>query len=479
MSFQSKRTKIVCTLGPASNKPAVIASLIKAGMNVARLNFSHGTYPEHQKLINVVRAQAAKQDVPIALLQDLQGPKIRVGELPKEGVLLKAGSTVVFSTRSKPSKGMIPVTYEKLHKDVKPGQKLLLADGLMDVKVIRISGHDVYTRVVTGGLLTSHKGLNLPETKTSVSAISGKDKKDLAFGVKAGVDIVALSFVRSAKDILELRRLIKAEEKKLHKKDGPPIKIIAKIEKREAVENIDKILEAADGLMVARGDLGIEMPAEDVPLIQKMLIGKALDAAKPIIVATQMLESMIQNPRPTRAEVSDVANAVIDHTDAVMLSAESAMGKYPLQAVETMARIIKKTEGSKYDDLALPVSEKNKPLEDAVSSVAGVLSRNTNAKAVLVASLTGSAGRIVSRYRPELPIFVATPEQRVCRQLACSWGVTSFALPVMKDVDKLIARAIADIKKKKWIKKGDSLIVVAGEPTGISGKLNLVEVKIV
>ncbi|MFA6099346.1 MAG: pyruvate kinase [Patescibacteria group bacterium] len=474
-----KRTKIVCTLGPASNKANTIAALAKAGMNVARLNFSHGTYPEHQQLINLVRAQAEKQDTPIAILQDLQGPKIRVGELSKEGIMLKAGTEVVFTTRTKPTKGMIPVTYPKLHQDVKVGQRLLLADGLMDVKVIKVTGLDVYARVVTGGLLTSHKGINLPETKTSVSAISEKDKKDMAFGVKAGVDMIALSFVRSAKDILELRRLIKIQERKLGKRAQPPIRIIAKIEKREAVDRIDEILDVADGIMVARGDLGIEMPAEDVPLIQKRLIEKALAVAKPVIVATQMLESMIQNPRPTRAEVSDVANAVIDHTDAVMLSAESAAGKYPVEAVETMARIIRKTEASKYDDLVLPSPQKNTPLEYAVSSVAGVLSRNTDAKAILVASLTGNAGRIVSRYRPEMPIFAVTTESRVGRQLAVSWGVTSFTLPIIKDVDKLIERAIAKLKKKRWIKKGDRLIVVVGEPTGTSGNLNLVEVRVV
>lgn len=479
MTSLRKRTKIVCTIGPASAKASTLAAMMEAGMNVARLNFSHGTYPEHQKMMDLIRAEAAKRDEPIAILQDLQGPKIRVGELPEAGVTLKAGTEVIFTTRATPIKGMIPVTYPKLHLDVQTGQKMLLADGLMDVIVTKVTGRDVHAKVVTGGLLTSHKGLNLPETTISVSAISDKDKLDLAFGVKAGVDMIALSFVRSAKEILDLRYLIKNEERKLGKNatSQPSIRIIAKIEKREAVDKIDEILDAADGIMVARGDLGIEMPAEDVPLIQKRLIEKALAAAKPVIVATQMLESMIQNPRPTRAEVSDVANAVIDHTDAVMLSAESAAGKYPVEAVETMARIILKTEASKYDDLILPVPQKNTLLEDAVSSIAGVLSRNTDAKAVLVASLTGAAARIVSRYRPELPIFVATTEPRVCRQLACSWGVTSFTLPIIKDVDKLIGRAIVNLNKKGWVKKNDRLIVIAGEPTNISGNVNLVEVR--
>lgn len=474
-----KRTKIVCTIGPASAKPSTLAAMMDAGMNVARLNFSHGTYPEHQKMMELIRAEAAKRDEPIAILQDLQGPKIRVGVLPEEGVMLKAGTEVIFTTRTKPAKDMIPVTYPKLHLDVQTGQKMLLADGLMDVVVTKVTGRDVYSKVVTGGLLTSHKGLNLPETTISVSAISDKDKLDMAFGVKAGVDMVALSFVRSAKEILDLRYLIKSEERKLGKDatSKPPIRIIAKIEKREAVDKIDEILEAADGIMVARGDLGIEMPAEDVPLIQKKLIEKALAAAKPVIVATQMLESMIQNPRPTRAEVSDVANAVIDHTDAVMLSAESAAGKYPVEAVETMARIIMRTEKSKFDDVDMPRMRTYATEEEAMSSVASMLARSTKAKLVLVASLSGTAGRIVSRFRAELPIFVSTNQERVYRQLAVSWGVVPFVMPTCQTIEELIERSILYLKKNRYAKAGDSMIVIAGEPVGISGHINFVELR--
>ena len=479
MKALKKRTKIVCTLGPASNTSAKISAMIKAGMNVARLNFSHGTYPDHQKMMDLVRKEAAKLNVPIAMLQDLQGPKIRVGDLPKEGVELKAGLEVIFTTRPKPLAGMIPVTYEKLHTDVQAGQVLLLADGLMDARVTKVEGRDVYAKVVTGGLLTSHKGLNLPETTVSVSAMSDKDKEDVKFGVKAGVDMVALSFVRTAKEVLDLRYLIKSEEKKLGKgfTDKPPVRIIAKIEKREAVERIDEILDAADGIMVARGDLGIEMPAEDVPLIQKRLIEKALAAAKPVIVATQMLESMIQNPRPTRAEVSDVANAVIDHTDAVMLSAESAAGKYPVEAVGTMARIIQRTEKSKFDDVDMPRIRTYATEEEAMSSVAGMLARSTKAKFILVASLSGTAGRIVSRFRPELPIFVSTNQERVYRQLSVSWGVVPFVMPTCQTIEELIERSILYLKKNRFAKTGDSMIVIAGEPVGISGHINFVELR--
>lgn len=479
MTSLRKRTKIVCTIGPASAQASTLAAMMEAGMNVARLNFSHGTYPEHQKMMDLIRAEAAKRDEPIAILQDLQGPKIRVGELPAAGVTLKANTEVIFTTRPTPAKGMIPVTYPQLHLDVQAGQKMLLADGLMDVIVTKVVGRDVHAKVVTGGLLTSHKGLNLPGTTISVSAISDKDKLDMAFGVKAGVDMVALSFVRSAKEILDLRYLIKAEERKLGKKaaNQPPIRIIAKIEKREAVERIDEILDAADGIMVARGDLGIEMPAEDVPLIQKRLIEKALAVAKPVIVATQMLESMIQNPRPTRAEVSDVANAVIDHTDAVMLSAESAAGKYPVQAVETMARIITRTEKSKFDDVDMPRMRTYATEEEAMSSVAGMLARSTKAKLVLVASLSGTAGRIVSRFRPELPIFVSTNQERVYRQLAVSWGVVPFVMPTCQTIEELIERSILYLKKNRYAKTGDSMIVIAGEPVGISGHINFVELR--
>ncbi len=481
MNVIQKHTKIVCTLGPASNTPTKISAMIKAGMNVARLNFSHGTYADHQKFLDVVRAQAVKLETHIAIMQDLQGPKIRVGDLPKQGIELKPNTQIIFTTRPKAPSGMIPVTYEKLHEDVEVGQRLLLADGLMDAVVTKVEGREVYAQVGTGGLLTSHKGLNLPETTVSASAMSEKDRKDVAFGVKAGVDMVALSFVRSAKEVLDLRYLIKSEEKKLGKKysDQPPVRIIAKIEKREAVERIEEILDAADGIMVARGDLGIEMPAEEVPIIQKRLIEKALEAAKPVIVATQMLESMVQNPRPTRAEVSDVANAVLDHTDAVMLSAESATGKYPVETVETMSRIVTRIEKTKLDDMPPMKIRAYATEEEAMSSMAGILAHSTRAKYILVASLSGTAGRIVSRFRPEIPIFVTTNQERVCRQLAVSWGVTPFVMPTCQTIEELIDRSVLHLKNNHDIKAGETMIVIAGDPVGISGHINFVELRTV
>ncbi|MDF1497475.1 MAG: pyruvate kinase [Patescibacteria group bacterium] len=472
-----KRTKIVCTIGPASSSSQVLGDLMDAGMNIARLNFSHGTYAEHKKMMNRIHAEASVRKLPIGIMQDLQGPKIRVGDISKNGIELKSGHDIILSTSAKPAKGKIPVTYANLHKDAKAGQKILLDDGLMDMKVAKVSGRDVHCVVITGGLLLPHKGINLPETNVSASSLSDKDKKDAYFGVKNDVDFIALSFVRSAKDIIDLRYLIKKYEKQLKKKPSSDIRIIAKIEKREAVECIDDIIEAADGIMVARGDLGIETPAEDVPLVQKMLIDKSRAAAKPVIVATQMLDSMIRNPRPTRAEVSDVANAVIDHTDAIMLSGETASGKYPVETVATMARIASRTEASKFDDVPAPIIRVYETEEDAMSSVGTILARSTDAKIILVASLSGSAGRIVSRYRPELPIFVSTNKERVYRQLGASWGVIPFMLPTCASIEELIERATAYLLQNKLVKKSDNIIVVAGEPVGVSGHINFVEIR--
>ena len=476
----TKRTKIVCTIGPASRDPETLEKMVAAGMNVARLNFSHGTHEEHAALIKMLRELALKTGEPIAILQDLQGPKIRVGDLPKEGVMLVKDEIAVFSTEPGAALPKIAVTYDKLHEDVKAGDIILLDDGLLEVKVEKIEGRDIVTKVVNGGPLTSHKGFNLPTATLSIPAITEKDRADVKFGVSQHVDWVALSFVRNAKEIYDLRYLIKDYERELgieHKYEHP-IRIVAKIEKHEAVRNIDEIIEAVDGIMVARGDLGIETPAEEVPLVQKRIIDKCLHAAKPVIVATQMLDSMMRNPRPTRAEVSDVANAVIDHTDAVMLSGESASGKYPVVSVETMARIVRETEASKYDDLK---TEHEKciacqTIEVSVSEAATVLAKDVGAKLVLVASMSGDTGRVISRYRPELPVLVATDNERVRHQLNLSWGVIPFILPRCRTVEELVDRSVGHLKKEKMVKTGDKIIVIAGEPVGQSGGVNLVEI---
>jgi pyruvate kinase len=477
---QFKRTKIVCTIGPASASKEVLREMVKAGMNVARLNFSHGTYEDHANLIRLIREVAEELREPVAILQDLQGPKIRVAELPPEGVMLENGQEIVVSTEDKPDLPKIGTTYAGLHEDVKPGDRILLDDGLLDVKVVAVSGHDIRCLVVNGGKLTSHKGLNLPTATLSIPAITEKDAADVRFGVEQGVDWVALSFVRNAKEIYDLRYLIKEHESSLgeERQYDAPIRIVAKIEKHEAVRAIGEIIEAADGIMVARGDLGIEMPAEEVPLIQKRIIDLCRGAAKPVIVATQMLDSMIRNPRPTRAEVSDVANAVIDHTDAVMLSGESASGKFPVEAVATMATIIRETESSAYDDVEPSCAARfTGTTEEAIAQIGSLLAGGVKAKLILVASMSGDTGRLVSRYRPPLPMYVASDSLRVRRQLNLSWGVVPFILPRCRIVEELIDRSVGYLKEEKTVKKGDKIVVIAGEPVGVSGGVNLIELR--
>lgn len=468
-----KRTKIVCTIGPSSDSEKVLTQMIKAGMNVARLNFSHGTYAEHKKLINLVRKISQKLDQPVTILQDLQGPRIRLGILPEEGVELKNRQLVVLTTAKHDKLPKIPVTYNKLHLDVKKGQTLLLVDGIIELKVVKVRGHDIYCRVINGGMIFSHKGINLPQTKLSIPTITAKDKRDLDFGIKNQVDMVALSFVRSEKDVIDLKKMIRRLEKKYQGKKALPTQVIVKLEKPEAVKVIDKIIKETDSVMVARGDLGIEMPASQVPLVQKKVINKCLQVGKPVIVATQMLDSMITNPRPTRAEVSDVANAVIDHTDAVMLSGETAAGKYPVESVKMMAQICQKTEKSKYDDLAIRKIFKHKlKVSEAISSSAQLLAKDLKAQAILVTSLSGQTARYISSYRPELPIFVATNSDKVRRQLNLSWGIIPFVLSKCKTIEELTDKSLAYLKNHKLSKKGDKIIIIAGFPVGRSGTVN-------
>ncbi len=465
-----KRTKIVCTIGPASHTPAMLTKMIKAGMNVARLNFSHGSHADHAKLIRMIGRAAKKAGATVAILQDLQGPKIRVGELPKEGIKLVNGSMVVFTTaavQGRPStrlgESKIPVGYGKLHQDVKPGDRLLLDDGLLEVMVDKVVGRDMHCRVITGGVLTSHKGMNFPTATLSIPALTAKDKDDLAFGVRAGVDFVALSFVRSAKDVMQLRALIAKEEKRARIKRGSPIMIISKIEKPQALEHFDEILHVSDAIMVARGDLGVETPAADVPVHQKRMIEKCLMVGKPVIVATQMLDSMIKNPRATRAEISDVANAVIDHTDAVMLSGETASGAFPLAAVETMARTAEETEASSFDDLCIDImgTEPTDP-RMAIAKTAVMLARMTPAAAILSVSVTGRMAQRISRFRPEVPILVGTFDARVLRQLTLTWGVLPVLLRPTKDAQAAKKQLLAEAMKRKLFKKGADLLFVMG-----------------
>ncbi len=474
-----KRTKILCTLGPSTESVEVITKLVNAGMNVARLNFSHGTHENHETIINNVREVEKNTGIPIAILQDLQGPKIRVGKMPQEGVDLVVDQEIIFDTSlDEYQDGKIPVGYKDLHNHVKSGERLLLNDGNFEVEVISVSGTEINTKIILGGNLTSHKGINVPDSKLSIDVITEKDKDDLFFGIQKGVDLVALSFVMRAQDIIDLRNLINQYQQDLNISPEQQINIIAKIERREAVQEIKSILKEVDGIMIARGDLGIEIPAQEVPVVQKNLIIAARNAAKPVIVATQMLDSMQDSPRPTRAEVSDVANAVMDHTDAVMLSNETSTGKYPVESVETMTKIIIEAERSMFDDTPVKdVQHDNQPVDDVISEMSKVLADKTHAKLILSASLGGNTARLISRYRPELPVLIATKSKRTWRQLVLSWGIVPFIALPCENVEDLVEKSIEHIKQHHILNKQDVFIVVAGEPVGEAGHVNILEVR--
>lgn len=468
----SKRTKIVCTIGPASEKQSTLEKMIRAGMNVARLNFSHGTHAHHCMLMRNIRAAARRVGVPIAILADLQGPKVRVGVLPETGVRLRKGATVTFRAGAEKMEGsVVPIPYAGLARDLKKGDHILLDDGLLEVVVQAIRSGEIITRVIMGGVLTSHKGFNVPTATLHLPAVTKKDKEDLYFALSQNVDFVALSFVRTADEVHKVRKILD------QKKTTSGVKIIVKIEKHEAIKNFSKILEAADGIMVARGDLGIEIPAEDVPVLQKEIIEVCLGAAKPVIVATHMLDSMIRNPRPTRAEVSDVANAVIDHADAVMLSGESANGKYPVQAVAIMARIIRETEASRFDDLSPEeVKGATQTVGQAVGEAAGILADAPRLKGIVVTTMSGASARDVIRFRPELPIVTCTPDDRVMRQLALSWGALPLRVQKQRSMSALSKSAIRATLQARVLKRKQEVLLITGSPVGKSGMISKVEI---
>ncbi|MBU0645977.1 pyruvate kinase [Patescibacteria group bacterium] len=451
-----KRTKIVCTIGPASAQPATLKAMMKSGLNVARLNFSHGTHQSHEELIKLIRTTSQKLGLPVAILGDLQGPKIRLGDLPEAGVKLKNGEVVQFSTAvsNYQSGGALPLTYKGLHQDLKKGHRFLIDDGLLELVVIGIKGRVISAKVINGGVVTSHKGMNFPDSTLSVSPITAKDKKDVEFAVKQGVDWLALSFVTSAKNILDLRRLIK----KAAKKNQVLPRIIVKIEKHEAIDHFDEILAVVDGVMVARGDLGIEIPAEEVPIRQKEIIEKCRLAGKPVVVATQMMDSMIRNPRPTRAEVSDVANAVFDHTDAVMLSGESATGKYPVKAVKLMAKIVTEAEASPYDDVAV-FRGRTQGSGPSLASILKILAADRQIDGVIAMPQALPWSEHLLMFHPEIPLFLVTKQVTVQRQNYLRWGVW----PVLVK-SKISPRILINqLKKQKLVKRKMRLAVVENE----------------
>lgn len=456
-----KNTKIVCTIGPSSKTKTRLEQMVSAGMNVARLNFSHGDYEDHAKMVKTIRAVSKKKKTPIAILQDLQGPRIRTGDMPDEGVTIKKRGKVVLVSQHKYEheefKGYkaIPIQFPELSKYVKPKGTIYIQDGTIDLRVTRVRDGNIYCSVAIGGTVRSHKGINAPNITIGGPVITKKDREDVKFGIKQDVDYIALSFVKDARNIKQLRALIPKSKR---------IKIIAKIERAEAIENFDKILEEVDGIMVARGDLGVELGASEVPLIQKELILKCLKAAKPVIVATQMLESMVENTRPTRAEANDVANAIVDHTDAIMLSAESATGKYPVAAVRCMTTIAEKIEKSRFDDLPPEIFGARAETKSAgVAQSAVHLAEAIGAKAIVVLSRTGQTATMVSKLRPQhSSIVVFTDDEKVLRQLSLVWGVVGMQVPVPKTRAEFIRMARKAMQKERIGRKGDFIVVVSG-----------------
>ncbi len=466
------KTKIVCTIGPASRDPKILEKLMESGMNVCRLNFSHGTHKEHATLIKDIREVSKRMGLPIAILQDLAGPKIRTAKLrDREFVTLEPGAAFVLTSRDVPgSDGEVGLTYADLPHNVRAGDTILLADGAMELKVDGTTDTDVKCTVVIGGPLGSNKGINLPLRSINAPILSDKDKADLDFGLAQGVDFIALSFVRTAHDVETVkRRIAKAKQ---------DIPVIAKIEKFEALDNIDEIVAVADGIMVARGDLGVEIPLESVPRAQKMLIGKANTAAKPVITATQMLRSMVENPRPTRAEVTDVANAIYDGTDAIMLSEETAMGRYPVEAVEVMARVAADTE-TNFDYEAWGqrfATTKKIGFKHAVAHGAVAMARDIKAAAIITCTKSGSTTRLVARYRPRQTLLTMTPVWQTALRMALVFGAVPVVVETTETAEDLERLAISQALQGGWVKSGQPVVITAGLPFNVAGTTNLIKV---
>ena len=469
MNFRS--AKIVCTLGPASDSAEMIERLMRAGMDVARLNFSHGTHEEHARTIKHLREASARLSKPIAILADLQGPKIRTGALVEGShVQLRAGQSFTISTRDfAGTSAGVSTTYKRLPRDVSRGDRILLGDGLIELRVVSTTSNTVLCKVVNGGELGEHKGINLPGVKLRIPAMTPRDRLDLAFALRHGANFVAVSFVRRAEDVLLAKAAIARARKN--------VPVIAKLEKPEAIENLDAILRVADGVMVARGDLGVEMSPEKVPVIQKLIIAKAREARLPVITATQMLESMTQNPRPTRAEASDVANAVFDGSDALMLSAETAAGAYPIQAVEMMDRIIREAESSDTQVLR-PLPAQFNIAETAAELICHA-SEELHMKVIAVFTETGSTGRLISKHRPRPPIIAFSTIQETRRRLSLYWGVMPRTIAEVQNIEELVQVAEKRLLEENLVKRGDVVGIVAGTPLFVGGTTNFMKFHVI
>jgi len=468
-----RKTKIVCTIGPASESPQILKVLIQAGMNVARLNFSHGTHEEHLRKIKTIRQISDRLEQPVAILQDLGGPKIRIGMMKEGGVELKRGKEFFLTSQVLiGDETQATVTYSALPGEVKLGDRILLADGTIELQVLESNGKNIRCQVIVGGILTSHKGMNFPTGTLQVTTFTEKDHEDLLFGIQHGVDLVGLSYIQRADDIEGVKRILK--------KESADIPVIAKIERKEALEKIDEIILASDGIMVARGDLGLETPIEKIPNVQKKLIQKANALGKPVITATQMLRSMVDHTQPTRAEVTDVVNAIYDGTDAVMLSEETAIGQFPVEAFQMMAKIAQSAEEEFPHPLFLRrETDKEMNLQQAISKAASLLSEEVGAKAIVTPTESGSTARWVSRFRPKQPILALSRHLSTVRRLNLCWGVYPVLVSDWKDTDEMLERSKRMPKELGMTSEGEKIVIIAGVPISIPGTTNLIKVEVV
>lgn len=470
-----RKTKIVCTLGPSTDNEDILKQMMLAGMDVARCNFSHGTYDNHRQRMEMIRKLRKETGKPVAILLDTRGPEVRVRKFKDGKVTLEENQLFTLtSAEVEGSADKVSVTYNRLYEDLEIGMRVLIDDGLIEMKVEQIDQKNIVCRVINGGTVSDHKGVNVPDVDLSMPYISEKDREDILFGISQDVDFIAASFVQKKEDILQLRRL-------LEKNGGSDIKIISKIENKQGVTNIDDIIAVSDGIMVARGDMGVEIPYEDVPVIQKKIIRKVYQTGKQVITATQMLESMIRNPRPTRAETTDIANAVYDGTSAIMLSGETAAGAYPVEAVRTMVRIAERTEQDMDYRKRFYQSgkEADKDVTNAICHATCTTALDLNAKAIVTVTKSGRSARMLAKYRPESDIISCTTTEKVCRQLSLAWGVTPIMIKEEKEIFSLFDKAIQASVKMRLLSTGDLTVITSGVPIGMSGTTNMIKVQIV
>ena len=467
-----KKTKIVCTLGPSSNTPEIIEKMIKAGMNVARFNFSHGSHEEHKQRIDMVRAASQKLGIPVALLLDTKGPEIRLGKFKNGSIMMEAGKDFTLTARDiEGDETIASMNYKELPQDVKAGDHILLSDGLVNLEVVSVEGEDIHTKILNSGKMSDRKRVAVPGIAINLPAVSETDAADIEFGCRMNMDWIAASFIQRGKDVLTIRKILE--------KHDSHMKIISKIECQAAVNNIDDIIKMSDGIMVARGDLGVEVPAEEVPMLQKVLIHKCQAAGKPVITATQMLESMCNNPRPTRAETSDVANAILDGTDAIMLSGETAGGLYPVEAVETMARVATFTESNftpkSYEDVDAESTTTTESIGKAVVKIA----KDLHAAAIIASTERGGTAQMISKFRPACPIVAVSPHEAIVRRLQLNWGVQAVTGKEANDTDAVVDNAIFAALDNDLIKAGDLVVLTAGVPVAKAGSTNMIRVQVV